>query len=65
MDKILGEDLDEVLSDTVEEILKFHDYKIKWIPIQKNQITNYYVHDMTEYDISLDEAIHFLSLIHI
>jgi 5'(3')-deoxyribonucleotidase len=29
MNKILGVDLDEVLSDTIEEVLKFHDYKIK------------------------------------
>lgn len=59
MRKIIWIDLDEVLSETVEHALKANDYKICWIPIRKEQINDYYIFRMKEFEWMQQEAVDF------
>ncbi|UFX83231.1 5' nucleotidase, NT5C type [Candidatus Absconditicoccus praedator] len=59
MRKIIGIDLDEVLSETVEHALKANDYKICGIPIRKEQINDYYIFRMKEFEGMQQEAVDF------
>ncbi len=57
MEKTIWIDLDEVLAETVDYCLYYKSYKIAWKHIDKEKITNYYIHHMVEYDIEEKEAI--------
>ncbi len=59
MSKIIWIDLDEVLSETVEHALKANDYKICWIPIKKEEIKDYYIFRMKEFEWMKQEAVDF------
>lgn len=59
MKKIIGIDIDEVLSETLDEVLKYNNYKFKWLPIKRKDVTDYYVYKIPEYNWSVDDAIVF------
>lgn len=59
MKKILWVDLDEVLAETVNEVLKYHDYKVKWQPIFRNDISDYYISNIPKYNLVKEDAITF------
>ncbi|MEI8008547.1 MAG: hypothetical protein WCI00_03895 [bacterium] len=49
MEKIIGIDLDEVLSETIDGVLKFHNHIINGIPASKNDISAYYLRDVDKF----------------
>ena len=61
MTHILAVDLDEVLSESLDEVLKFHDYKINGIPVQKSDISNYYIFESSEYEMTVEEGVKYFS----
>lgn len=46
MQKIIAIDLDETLAELVEGSLAFHNFQIKGIPLTKNDIEDYYIHNI-------------------
>jgi|GEM_PF-453524 len=59
MEKIIGVDLDEVLSETIDGVLRFHDYQIKGIPAHKEDISDYYLWDMEKYGVTQEEGVRY------
>lgn len=59
MEKIIGIDLDEVLSETVETMLKSHDNMINGIPIYKEDISDYYIFNIKKYKLSQEDAVRY------
>lgn len=57
MEKIIGIDLDEVLSETVDGVLKFHNYQINGIPAHKEDISDYYIFNIQKYNLNKEDAI--------
>lgn len=57
MEKIIGIDLDEVLSETVETMLKSHKNIINGIPIYKEDISDYYIFNIKKYKLSQEDAV--------
>lgn len=57
MTKIIWVDLDEVLVEFVDYALFFHDYKIAWKEIKRENIRDYYLHKIVEFDIDVNQAI--------
>lgn len=57
MEKIIGIDLDEVLSETVDGVLKFHNYQINGIPAHKEDISDYYIFNIEKYNLNKEDAI--------
>ncbi len=55
----IGVDLDEVLAETVVEVLKFHDHKIWWKNILLEDINDYCVWNIPWVHITQEEAISF------
>jgi len=50
-------DLDEVLAETVEEVLKFHNYILWWKKILLNDISDYYIWNIPWIEMSREQAI--------
>ncbi len=59
MNKILWVDLDEVLAETVDEVLKFNNYTVKWQAIYRNDISDYYISNISKYNLVKDDAVAF------
>lgn len=59
MEKIIGIDLDEVLSETIDGTLKFHDYQINGISAHKEDISDYYIFNIDKYSITKEDAIRY------
>lgn len=57
MDKIIWVDLDEVLSETMDGVLKFHNYQINGIAAHREDISDYYLWDMNKYGLTKEEGI--------
>ena len=57
MEKIIGVDLDEILSETVETMLKSNNNIINGIPIYKEDISDYYIFNIKKYKISQEDAV--------
>ena len=55
--KIIWVDLDEVLSELLDHILEYNNNMIWKQAINRNEVTDYYVHRMDNVDITLEEAI--------
>lgn len=52
-------DLDEVLAETVDEVLKYHNYMVKGQPIFRNDISDYYISNIPKYNLIKEDAITF------
>ena len=50
-------DLDEVLAELLDYILEYNDYKIWNLELTRNEIKNYYIHNQSNIDISVEDAI--------
>lgn len=59
MNKILWVDLDEVLAETVNEVLKYNNYMIKGQSITRNDISDYYVSNIPKYNLIKEDAVDF------
>ena len=57
MQKIIWVDLDEVLAETIEGVLKFHNYQINNISARKEDISDYYLWDIKKYWLTQDEGV--------
>ncbi len=57
MEKIIGVDLDEVLSETIDGVLKFHNYQINGIPAHREDITDYYLWDIDKYGLNQEDGV--------
>ena len=57
MEKTIGIDLDEVLSETIDGALKFHNHQINWIPASRNDISTYYLRDIDKFWMTKEEWI--------
>ena len=40
---IIWVDIDEVIAETLDFVLKFHDYQIAWKPLKREQFSSYYI----------------------
>lgn len=50
MKKVIGIDLDDVLAETIDYILAFHDYQIWGLPIQRSDIISYHIPSIPGYE---------------
>jgi len=57
MSKIIWVDLDEVLAEFIDYTLDYYNYTIKWKIIKKEYIRDYYLYNMSEFNLNLEEAI--------
>ncbi len=57
MEKIIGVDLDEVLSETIDGVLKFHNYKINGISAHREDITDYYLWDIDKEGLNQEDGV--------
>jgi hypothetical protein len=57
MNKIITVDCDDVLSETVDALLKYYDYNIKWCPIKREDITFHEFDKIKKYHYSFDDRI--------
>ena len=60
--KIIWVDLDEVLAETVDFCLKFNDYKIWNKSLKREDIIDYYIHQIKWFDIDLQWAIDWFNI---
>ncbi len=58
MNKIITVDCDDVLSETVDALLKYYDYSIKWVSIKRKDVTFHEFDKIRKYHYSFDERIH-------
>lgn len=56
MDKILWVDLDEVLAETINEVLISNNYMIKWQAIYREDISDYCISNIAKYNLIKDDA---------
>lgn len=56
MKKNIWIDLDEVLSETVDFILKYHNFLLNWKPVERADITNYNIFEIKKFDINMEQA---------
>ncbi len=49
--------MDEVLSETIDGVLKFHNYQINELPAHKEDISDYYIFNIQKYNISKEDSI--------
>lgn len=57
---IIGIDIDEVLSETLDFAIAHHKGKIAGIPIKRDDVKNYYLPDNEIFqDVSQEEAVNF------
>jgi uncharacterized HAD superfamily protein len=57
MEKIkIWVDLDEVLADSLNTILEFNKYQINWKWVKREDITNYHIYKMLDFNISKEWA---------
>lgn len=49
-------DCDEVLAETLDVVLAFHNYKFKWKTIARELMTNYYLYKMPQYNANITET---------
>lgn len=57
MTKIIWIDLDEVLAETVDHALEFHNYQICWKNLNKDDIIEYYIYKIEKLEVTKEEAI--------
>ncbi|PJA49087.1 MAG: hypothetical protein CO170_00600 [candidate division SR1 bacterium CG_4_9_14_3_um_filter_40_9] len=56
MEKIIGVDLDEVLSQTLDDALKYNKYMFNGIPIKRKDVLNYYIHQIPKYNAGVEDS---------
>jgi hypothetical protein len=61
MKEIRGIDLDEVLFETVDQLLVFHNYKINGKKINKEDISDYHIYIIKEFNINKEDAVNWFS----
>lgn len=54
---IIGVDMDEVLCESIESVLKHYNYIINGVTISKDDITNYHWREMSEFGITMMQAV--------
>jgi len=62
MTKIIWIDLDEVLAETIDFSLLFHDYKIAGNSLFREDIIDYYIYNIEKFWISKEQAIDWFRL---
>ncbi len=62
MKKIIWVDLDEVLAETVDYCLVYNDYKIWTKKISKEEIIDYYIHNIDGCNLSLENSINWFRI---
>lgn len=55
MSKIITIDCDDVLSETIDALLKYYNYNIKWQPIKRNDVTFHEFDKIKKYHYTFDE----------
>ena len=59
---IIWVDIDEVIAETLDFVLKFHNYQIAWKPLKREQFSSYYIPNIPGYeDISKEQAVSFFT----
>ena len=59
---IIWVDIDEVIAETLDFVLKFHDYQIAWKPLKREQFSSYYIPNIPGYEhISKEQAVSFFT----
>lgn len=57
MQKIIAVDLDEVLSETIDQVLEVNNYEINGIKITKEDVNNYYLYEIERLNLSIEDAV--------
>lgn len=61
MKEVRGIDLDEILFETVDQALEFHDHKINGKEVSKKDISDYHFYKVKEFGINKEDAIKWFS----
>lgn len=56
MNKVVAIDLDEVLAETIDQLLKYYNYSFKWKSITKEDVIDYNLWKLDRYGISINDA---------
>lgn len=59
MQKIIGVDLDEVLSETIDQVLEINNNEVNGLKINKKDVNNYYLHEIEQLNLSIEDAVEF------
>lgn len=54
--KVIAIDLDEVLAETIDQLLKYYNYSFKWKSITKEDVIDYNLWKLDRYGISISDA---------
>lgn len=57
MKKIITIDCDDVLSETIDALLKYYDYNIKWKSMHRKDVTSHEFNEIKRYHYTLDERV--------
>lgn len=55
MTKIIWIDIDEVLAELLDFVLEYHDYLLDWKIVSRDDIIDYYVHNMEDNNLTKQE----------
>ncbi|MDO4713306.1 MAG: hypothetical protein Q4B28_01240 [bacterium] len=59
---IIGVDIDEVLSETLDYVLAYHNYQIKGLPLQRQDMVEYYIPSVPGFEqIEKQDAVSFFT----
>ena len=56
MTQIIAIDFDETLWETLEWALAFNNFQIKGIPVTREDIEDYYIHNIPKFNLTLEES---------
>lgn len=57
MKEVRGIDIDEVLFETIDQILEYHGYRINNQKITKNDITDYHIYKVKKFNINKETGV--------
>lgn len=57
MQKIIAVDLDEVLSETIDQVLEVNNYEINGMKIVKEDVSSYYLHEIERLNLSIEDSV--------
>lgn len=55
--KIIAVDLDEVLSETIDQVLEVNNYEINGIKIVKEDVSSYYFHEIERLNLGIEDDV--------
>lgn len=57
MQKTIAVDLDEVLSETINQVLEVNNYEVNGMKIVKEDVSSYYLHEIERLNLSIEDSV--------